>query len=390
MNYMKKTLLITAGVIVLLSIVGVWVYLFLFGAPENAGNIFGNFGTEDNGEIHEPNISETNTNPSEEGVGDTQALRQLTTRPVAGAVFAQNAVRYVERGTGHIYEVPVRDGDELLISNTTIPQTIEAIFSSDGTRVVMTAQRNEKNETIVASIDFETTESTALEAMSLPEAASNIAWNEAGDGLFYLLKTNAGSAGYLYSPVTGKSTQLFQIPLHDVVVLWGEPTYVYTTPTALQTGYVYRMVKGQLEYVTAGGRALMAVKYPEGLLLTKTTNGEVGTETLEDSPYQLPIALMHEKCVAVPNQSSRLYCAAPSTQPTGVFPDEWYKGEISFSDQLWQVDIDDTRAMVLSSFLAESGREIDVSSIGTDFSGDYIYFINKNDGTLWMLDTTKL
>ncbi len=63
-------------------------------------------------------------------------------------------------------------------------------------------------------------------------------------------------------------------------------------------------------------------------------------------------------------------------------------GTISFSDALWEVDTKNVISTPLVNLLIESGREIDVSQIGTDPEGKYIWFINKNDDTLWMYDTT--
>ncbi len=42
----------------------------------------------------------------------------------------------------------------------------------------------------------------------------------------------------------------------------------------------------------------------------------------------------------------------------------------------------------MSDLEGESGREIDVSELHIDTDGQYVYFVNKNDGTLWLFDTT--
>jgi hypothetical protein len=39
---------------------------------------------------------------------------------------------------------------------------------------------------------------------------------------------------------------------------------------------------------------------------------------------------------------------------------------------------------LVSDFTYASGRNIDIAQIGIDTEGERLYFINKNDNTLWM------
>ncbi len=153
-------------------------------------------------------------------------------------------------------------------------------------------------------------------------------------------------------------------------------------------GHLYRVGSSTLHYMTQGKEGLIAIPYSGGMVVTYNMNDTVVSKTLGDTSYELPIVLVREKCAADPTASSTLYCAAPSGGMKGIFPDDWYKGEVSFTDILWKIDMEEQSATVLSNFLSESGREIDVSQIGMDANGIYIYFINKNDGTLWLFDTT--
>ncbi len=382
---MKKPLLIGLGIGILLLVTGLWAYLFVYGTSETADEVFGRFGIGNNSSEGE-NIPPKETDVDGDYLGNT-ALRQLTTRPVAGAIVVNNALRFIERGTGHLYEIPLPQGVETLISNTTIPQTVEAIFSPTGERVVIVTEEDEQNEMNVATLIYDGEIGNRLEGVSLPRTASNPAWQDS-DTLLYLLPTANGAAGYTYSLLERKSTTRFTIPLRDVEVLWGNNDYIYTTPTAHQFGHLYRVGSGTLHYMTDGKEGLVAIPYAGGMVITHTVNDTVVSRGLGDTQYEPPIVLMREKCVADQNASSTLYCAAPSGEITGVFPDDWYKGEVSFADILWKINMEEQSATVLSNFLSESGREIDVSQIGMDKRGIYIYFINKNDGTLWLFDTT--
>src|SRR5579872_991881 len=65
-----------------------------------------------------------------------QKLRLITSEPVAGATFVENktgvTVRYMERATGHIYDVSTNSSTVTEISNTTIPKIYETLFTDGG------------------------------------------------------------------------------------------------------------------------------------------------------------------------------------------------------------------------------------------------------------------
>jgi hypothetical protein len=382
---MKKTIFITIGILLLLLVMGIWAYIVIYGMPKNAQDVFAKFGLGNNSApvFTDPGrntgTSTTNTHTDTK----QKALRQLSLRPVAGAHFSGETVEFVEQGTGYIYSVDLKTGEEKLISGTTIAHATEAEFSSSGNTVLIQSLDGTAGSIVVGSITNGT-----LDGVSLPSGASQTGFTASGDGIYYLLKSERGSSGYVYNLEKKESSLIFTIPLRDVDVLWGNPLYVYTTPTSEQTGYLYRVASSSLQYVTPGARSLMAISYTDGIIVTERKNSNLQSHVLGTSAYELPILLFNEKCTTIPTKTHALYCAAPESLGESAYPDDWYKGVHSFIDNLWYIDIDNTSTSMLSNFLKESGREIDVSSIGTNESGTYIDFINKNDNTLWMFDTT--
>ncbi len=383
---MKKQILITVGVLIILLIIGIWGYLFLFGTPKDSADVFARFGmgttvTTPSIPLESSTVDVANTNEN----NTPQRLKQLTTRPVAGAVFVTDVVRYVEQGTGHVYEINLATGTETLVSGTTIPETAEAHFSSKGDSVALTSYGNTGNKTIVGKI----TSGGNIDGITLPIGATDVAFGTATNTLFYRLDDSDGSSGYSYDTSTAQGAQLFSIPLRDVRVLWDNPLYVYTTPSATQRGYLYKIVENNLMYIAPGETGLTGFTYDAGIIIT--SGGESPSSlayTNDGEILTLPLAFIPEKCTKSPTGTSTLYCTTPSDLSKGIFPDDWYKGVVSYSDILWSVRVTEGSATVLSNLLSESGREIDISKIGTNSTGTYIYFINKNDNTLWMFDTT--
>lgn len=383
---MKKTILISIGVLIIVTILSIWAYLFIYGVPQNSAEVFARFGV--GGTAPEPQgIPETTVDVTESTVdGAPQKLRQLTTRPVAGAVFIQGNIRYVEQGTGHVYEINLATGQETLIEGTTIPQATKALFSSNGKYVAITALGRDGAVTLLEEIGVES-DATRSEPIALPRGATNIAFGTATGTLMYTLKENGGSAGYRYNILKDQNTVIFRISLRDVRVLWSDPLYVYTTPTAYQVGHIYSVVKNNLVYVGEGSSALMAFANDTGIILTQTENTQIRSYALsiDNTQRNLPSPLIPEKCVPY---AQYLYCGIPVEFSINGFPDTWYKGLNSFDDELWQIDTQLGTAKLMSSFTLVSGREIDVAQIGASATAEYIYIINKNDNSLWMFDTT--
>jgi len=388
---MKKSVFITFSIIVTLIILSIWAYLFTFGAPKDSAEIFANFGLG-NKEGSSPVIVDTTTvdvnDSTPEGV--PQALKQLTLRPVAGATFTANGstVRYVEQGTGHIYSINLVSGAESLISGTTLPGTREALFSKDGTQVAISIFDGTELKTLVGSVGESATQS--FTGVSLPQGAQDIFFDTATNTLLYTLEGESGVSGYSYNTKKETGIQLFLIPLKDVTVLWGgESIHVYTTPTASQTGYLYKISKNELAYVTEGGPGLMGFIFNNAPIVTTTDDAwAVSSVIALGKKAPLPMAVIPEKCV---ESETFLYCAVPRDfGNVGTFPDNWYKGVTSYSDILWEIDVAVGIAIPISDFEFESGRQIDVSKIGISEDNTRLYFINKNDNTLWMFDSRVL
>jgi hypothetical protein len=381
---MKKTLIIISIVVAIL-IIGIWVYLFVFGTPKSTNDVFSNFGIGDTN----PSSFVPPVEPVEEVASTPRALRQLTTRPVAGATLTTSGIRYVERGTGHIYTVSQGGGNESLVSGTTIPRVVEALFSADGTHVAITTEGENSDTVEVVVGTIESRDGGTFTGKTLPEGAHEVAWDSSANTLQYLLPTQSGSAGYSYAIATGTSKLLFEVPLRDIKVLWGDTRYVYTSPSAHQSGSVYRLNGNALTYAADSGVGLMALRFADGFVVSRLEDRQlITTGYIDEYAKKQSVSLLPEKCVVHPMKTYTLICASPFETIAGDMPDDWYKGITSFADWLYEIDVTDGSAVVMSDFLSESGREIDVSQIGTDPEGKYIWFINKNDDTLWMYDTT--
>ncbi|MCC7160551.1 hypothetical protein IT399_02440, partial [Candidatus Nomurabacteria bacterium] len=100
----------------------------------------------------------------------------------------------------------------------------------------------------------------------------------------------------------------------------------------------------------------------------------------------LGIRTLPEKCVW--NKTSvSVYCGVPKSIIGSNYPDTWYQGEISFSDQIWKVNTQDLKSQILLDPLTvKGGEEIDGTKLMVDEAENYLFFVNKKDSFLWELE----
>lgn len=381
---MKKALIIIGGILLIL-LLGAWGYLLMFGTPESAREVFTRF--EEGSEI--PQDSLTEDPDITDTVIDTapERFKQLTTRPVAGATFTESGVRYVEQGTGHIYDIDLETGEITLLSGTTFPRTTKAVFSADASSVIISTLNDNSIRSIIAELSTTTLEQGSIEAVSMPENATDLFFREGH--AYYLLKQENGSTGYRYDIKKKTATSVFSIPLRDMRVVWGDTIYAYTIPTARQSGSVYQIKgSGTLGYVTTDAPGLVAVGYENGVIATSMIDGELSSTAVTKGGARADQSFpaIPEKCVQDPLNAISVFCAVPTNIGEGEFPDSWYMGKLSYSDTLWRLNTETGGASLLLDFTAENGNPMDVHAIGSDPLGTRLFIINKHDNTLWLFD----
>jgi hypothetical protein len=285
-----------------------------------------------------------------------------------------------------VYDIDTRIGStEKLVSGTTNPRTFRAVFAPESRAVALTNEVNGVTKTVLGIFGSSTNGLTFTE---IDAKVTEPGFSHDGKDFYFFVEGMDGGRGYAYSFAEKGARELFAIPLRDVRILWGNSTYVFTTPSGHSLGYLYKVGKGnQLEYVTKGGRGLMATNHASGTVVSVSTARGMTTRDSETGVTVPLLSLFTEKCAPYKQWTPMLVCGSPvSLIEERVYPDDWYKGLIGFSDRILRIDSQSASVMNLSNLEEESGRPLDVASIGTDATGDLIYFINKYDNTVWLLD----
>lgn len=380
-------------------LVVIWAYLLVAGTPQSIRDVFVDLDPGD----PTPIAQVPEESPTQLALGD-QRLVQLTTRSVAGFIHLTNVdteegiasttlaesyptgrLRYVERGTGHVYEIDLEGGTETRVSAATTGQTVEAYFSKDGNDAVII---KEMGDTTIASWHV----FTATEEKSVPLPLGSEHFHFTADGtLLFGVSNNDGTVIYEQSAIDLTPRELWRIPFSDIDIVWtNSRTLIINRPSPYLKGGVYEIVNGNLSRLIKPQYNLSAVIDQAGRYilyshLDSGLNAMVSYFFDYESGQSVAAALpaIPEKCTFV--AGSNLWCAVSFQLLNGDRENltNWYRGEFISSDTIWkQSDLIET-AEYIDFLLDLAGFDIDVTKLQSSNDGQLL-FINKINGTLWM------
>jgi hypothetical protein len=392
---MKQQLFVIIGAIVVLFFVLVWAYLLFFGTPEAAKDIFTDLdlnGEEDTSIIPPPVIVEEQ--PAAQTV--KPKLRQLTTKLVAGyreIVDEKNNpfMYYVEKGTGHIYSINMLSGEEVRLSGTTVQNTYQAAISPKGDYVAIASLGNSKTMPLILR-GISTSSDSELISTDFKKNVRSFAISDNNE-LLYAEPVEDTLNGYSYNLNTKINKSVFTLPFLEAEVKWSKEglagsQYIYPKPSYGLDGFLYEATKNKLVRLPVDGFGLSAIANKDIVLYNSTIdNKTVSTVFNRATGKKSPLAsvVVPEKCF-LPETGYIIICGNELVNLPYEFPDSWYRGEISFKDTIYAISGTELVYEKLVDTLEESGREIDAILMQAGSIKEDIYFINKNDNSLWVYE----
>ncbi len=409
---LKKILIL----ILALALIAVSIFFFFYkpSAPEtegesvNVGNFFPSgenssttTGTSTNNDLTNPDGSLSGSSLSR--------LRQISQDPTSGAGIVRlsnkSLLRYIDKATGHIFETPVETIGLTKISNTTIPKIYESVWTENGSGVVIRYLKEDREtiESFYAKLKSATTTGSedgvtpqTLEGTFLPQQIKTIAVSPQKTNIFYISETEEGSVGIESLPNGNGKKELFRSPLKEWLVSWpkADTLTLTTKPSAGISGilYFFNKTKGRLDKILRAP-SLTTLTSPDAtqVLYGENTSGLTTISIYAVSTKQnisFPLATLPEKCLWSSTEKAVVYCAVPRSPLLGDLPDVWYQGLVSFSDDIWKVNLDTGETTRLSSPETEARVEIDAINLFTTATEDYLFFTNKKDDSLWSVRLT--
>ncbi len=354
------------------------------------------------------------------GAGDiaitsgTSAFKKLSFQPIAGydffiqkttvstpdidpkkkpttTIVSTPLIRYVSRSSGYVYQLE-SDEPALQVSNVYIPNIYEAVFGDNGATALLRFLR--PNQTTIATYSVpvppENPDGTRTQKSGtyFPDNVSSVAVSPDGTQTVRLVPSAAlGGVVTIANTVNGKQVELYRSPFEEWLVSWptAKTLYLQTKASATVPGYLYsinqtdrkpRRVVGDVNGLTASvspsGTYVLYSESNARSFSTRLLNTTTGTVK------NFNLSVLPEKCAWLATED--LICAGNSSVAQATYPDDWYKGTITLSDQLYRIYTSTSTYDVLYD---NSIKSFDMTNIQVDESRRFVFFIDKPTGLLW-------
>ncbi|MEK7140354.1 MAG: hypothetical protein AAB815_01065 [Patescibacteria group bacterium] len=308
------------------------------------------------------------------------------------------ALRYVARATGNIYQTFADKIDERRFSVTLVPKVSEAFFGKGAESVVMRYLKTDDRTiaTFAGSVPKEnlgadSSGNNEIRGTFLPDGISDMSVAPDGLKIFYLLNVLDNAVGVTAGVLGDKKLQVFDSPFTEWTTWWPNNKMITLTtkPSAGVPGYLYAIDPGKkdLNKILGDINGLTTLTSPSGkLVLWSNNNLSLGIYDIDTKTTNFFGArTLPEKCVWG-KASDVIFCAVPKFVSPSLYPDAWYKGEISFSDEIWKIDVKNQNATMISDLSSINGIEdMDNIKLALDENANYLFFVNKKDSYLWEL-----
>ncbi len=380
---MSKKILLIIGII---AVVGVAVFFIFFSKPQSESGGVGGFslrnflpfGNSDDTGTTEPPTNISENPPDTKPVIGTEnqpvpRLRKLSGEPVSGAVIfnigTTSVVRFVEKGTGNVYEATSKSAALQRLTNTTIPKIIRSFWLPNGSGFLAQTivPESEVVETSFVKLNKNAT-SSASESLTpfsttiakLPTGIKEIAVKPDGAKIFYYTISGSRSEWYTANPDGTGASLLITHPLTEWLPKW---------------------VSGNLITMqTKGSFAALSYRYSFDTVSKVLKKMDVNAAGISSETGTLA-----EKCLQLKDKNPTLYCAIPNEIPSGNYPDVWYQGLVEMEDSIKKIDPINDIYYNLMDLAEESGQKIDAVDLALSPDETHLIFRNKIDGYLWML-----
>lgn len=468
--------------------------------PGSPGGILGGGDNQNNDDI----IILPDTDSDTGDTTDTRAqMFQITQSPIVGYTLIEEGdgviARYMEKGTGNIYDYDIATGNQTKISNKTIDRVQKVIWGEKGdefiTRQITEDDRvltryfsfntggkttfffettlepgdnneevrnlqkalNEDPETFIATSGvgspgeestyygtktvnavkrfqekyakdilepqdltegtgvfddltreklnnlFEPqdtiTQETKLFEKPLPGNISQIVASPTQDKIFYLLDADEETvSGIVANFDNTNQREIFASPFTDWSISWknNDALFLTTKPSQEVSGSVYILnpSTGAFNRLLGGIDGLTVNESSRSSLVLYSKSTEQGNgitthvyDASSDSQEIIPtLATLSEKCVWSNTRESVVYCGIPNNLPVGMYPDDWYKGVIEFSDTIWEYNTNNRVQNIIIDLETQTLTDtIDIYNPSIDRGDNVLLFIDKSNSSLWGL-----
>lgn len=347
--------------------------------------------------------------------GATGPFTQIIKNPVAGYIafdrvvqsiptvpgeqskkITEHVIRYVSRTNGYVYEI-VNGSIPLRITNILIPNIYEAYFTPDGKTVLQRFLRDDGKTIATYSVPIPEQNPdgtrTQKEGVYLPDNITSIAISPDGKKAVASIPTSPNTSIVTITlPTTGitiTTKELYKSPFSEWILSWPtqQAIYMQTKASNVSNGFLYNLdnITVKLRRVLGTISGLTTSVSPDGKKVLYSSSGTTaGISTFLytiSTGASIPIGhnILPEKCDWL--STNDLMCAGNDSVEDLPYPDSWYAGVMHFSDIVFKIDSKTGNFTTLS----DGTIPFDMTHLQTSEQEQYVYFIDKNNGSLWRL-----
>jgi hypothetical protein len=250
----------------------------------------------------------------------------------------------------------------------------------------------EKNDfDILKAHKVENATSTIID---LTLASSSIIYSPDGKQIITLKLMESGLVGELTNLKSKITTKVITSPLTDWIITWPElnTLNLQTKPSSNIDGFAYsfNLKTKQTNKILGPLSGLNSLISPDGkkVIYSTSQNGQIKTFVKiigKEDGGELGVKTLADKCVWYNKQY--VICAVTNNYPPANYPDTWYQGLASFNDDIWLINADKLESYLISiSGKNLASEPIDAINLKVSPDGKTLYFINKQDRSLWSFD----
>ncbi len=239
---------------------------------------------------------------------------------------------------------------------------------------------------VQASFQQQNSGAQKLVGTFLPSNISRGTVSPDGTQLFFLVPNDTGITGIRSSSDGTHQGSIFASPLTEWMPQWFNSSTIAMTTLASQQvdGFLYFLdpTTGSFKKILGPVQGLTTLVNPTG---TTVLEGQSTAKSLQLSVYSTTtgqtsnagVATLPAKCTW--ENATVAICAVPQAIPDGQYPDDWYQGNVTFNDAFWSID---TTTGATTNLFSPT-QQFDAEDLQVSPDGNYLYFINKTDGSLW-------